>query len=206
MPNGVDCQAFAALPTGRADRPPLILFLGSLTWPPNISAATFLAREVLPGLRARSPGTRLRIVGRSPVPRVTALSGLPGVEVVADAPEIVPHLREARVMAVPLDSGGGTRLKILEAFAAGLPVVSTPIGCEGIEADDGRHLLIADRPQFGEALLALLDGPGPGVELAARARALARGRYDWGIVGEALVAAIRDAIRHSGRPTVAVPR
>jgi glycosyltransferase involved in cell wall biosynthesis len=184
VPNGVDCEAFRALPTGRAGQPPLILYLGNMSWGPNVSAAVFLAREALPGLRDRLPGARLQIVGRSPVPEVRALARLQGVEVVGNAPDIRPHLREAGVLAVPLDSGGGTRLKILEAFAAGLPVVSTPVGAEGIDAVHGEHLLIAERDQFLEGLLAVLQDDALGDRLATRARELVQDRYDWGIVGD----------------------
>ena len=154
-----------------------------MAWGPNISAAIFLAREVMPALLEDIPDVRLRIVGRSPVPEVKALGRLPGVEVAGDVPDTKPHLRAARVLAVPLDSGGGTRLKILEAFAAGVPVVSTAIGCEGIEVVHGEHLIIAERDQFVDGLRAALDDTGLGDRLAARARELARNRYDWRIVG-----------------------
>jgi glycosyltransferase involved in cell wall biosynthesis len=185
VPNGVDCEAFHALPTGRASQTPLILYLGNMSWGPNISAGVFLAREVLPVLRDRVPDVRLRIVGRSPVPEVRGLACLAGVEVVGDAPDIKPHLRETRVLAVPLDSGGGTRLKILEAFAAGLPVVSTRIGCEGIDVVHGEHLFIAERDQFVEGLRSVLEDRILPHRLAARARELVRYRYDWKIVGDA---------------------
>jgi glycosyltransferase involved in cell wall biosynthesis len=205
VPNGVDCELFRSLPCGRADRPPLILYLGSMSWGPNVSAAAFVAREVLPGLRDRRPGARLRIVGRSPGPEVRALGDLPGVEVVGDAPDIRTHLREARVLAVPLDAGGGTRLKILEAFAAGLPVVSTPVGCEGIDAIHNEHLVIAQRDQFLEGLLPLLGDPALGVRLATRARELVRDRYDWDIVGEIACEVVRDLI-HPSRGSAREPR
>jgi glycosyltransferase involved in cell wall biosynthesis len=202
VPNGVDCDAFRTLPTGRAGESPVVLYLGNLSWGPNVGAAAFLAREVRPSLLARRPDARLRIVGRSPGPEVRALADLPGVEVIGDAPDIRAHLGEARVLAVPLDAGGGTRLKILEAFAAGLPVVSTPVGCEGIDAVDGEHLVVAGRERFLPALLALLDDPAPGARMAGRAR----DRYDWGIVGEAACAAVRDVLHASqGRQRVGGP-
>jgi glycosyltransferase involved in cell wall biosynthesis len=194
VPNGVDCGSFQALPTGRTAGRPLILYLGAMSWGPNISAAVFLAREVLSCLRDRFPDARLRIVGRSPGPEVSALADLPGIEVVGDAPDIRPHLQEARVLAVPLHAGGGTRLKILEAFAAGLPVISTPIGCEGINGVDGEHLLVAERDRFLEGLLALLADPTLGVRLAARARELARNEYDWEIVGKAACETVEDVL------------
>ena len=164
-------------------------------WGPNISAAIFLAREIMPKLLEHIPDARLRIVGRSPVPEVKALIGLPGVEVAGDVPDTKPHLLEARVLAVPLDSGGGTRLKILEAFAAGVPVVSTAVGCEGLEVMHGEHLLIAERHQFVEGLRAVLNNNGPADRLASRARELARNRYDWKTVGDAACETVWDVIQ-----------
>src|SRR5207247_2209260 len=146
---------------------------------PNASTAAFLAPEVLPRVRRWFPEARLRVIGKDPPPAVQALAGLPGVEVAGAVPSMLPHLAEAAALAVPLTAGGGTRLKILEAFAAGLPVVSTPVGCEGIRADDGGHLLVAEGDQFPTALGELLSRPDLGARLAARARDLARSLYDW---------------------------
>lgn len=184
VPNGVDCAAFQGLPTGRSIRPPLMLYLGNMSWGPNISAAVFLARELLPRLRDRFPEARLRIVGRSPTTEAMTLANIPGVEVIGDVPDIKPHLAQAKVLAVPLDSGGGTRLKILEAFASGLPVVSTPIGCEGLGVRHGEHLIVVDRNNFADGIGALFDDEILAVGLAERARTLARQRFDWTIVGQ----------------------
>jgi glycosyltransferase involved in cell wall biosynthesis len=195
VPNGVDCAAYEQLPTGRDGGPPVILYLGSMSWGPNVAAVQFLAREVLPRLRARLPDACLRIVGRDPAPEVLSLKDLPGVQVTGSVPDVVPHLREAHVLAVPLESGGGTRLKILEAFAAGLPVVSTPVGCEGIRADHGEHLVVASRDKFLEGLLSVLEDAGLANRIAVQARVLARQRYDWGTVGATANAAIGVAIQ-----------
>jgi glycosyltransferase involved in cell wall biosynthesis len=200
VPNGVDCSTYDRLPLGRRDGPPVFIYVGALTWPPNIHAVQFLAREVLPPVRQEIPTAVFRIVGRNPPAEVTALGELPGVEVAANVPDIIPPLREAHLLAVPLEAGGGTRLKILEAFAAGLPVVSTPIGCEGLDVVDGTHLVIVPREQFARAIVALLRDPARGEALAERARALARATYDWGMVGEAACAAVADTVArfHSG--------
>jgi glycosyltransferase involved in cell wall biosynthesis len=192
VPNGVACEQFCALPIGRTGQPPLILFLGGMSWGPNISAARFLAQDALPRLQKRFPRARLRIVGRSPASEVKALARIPGVEVIGDVPDITPYLRQAKVLAVPLDSGGGTRLKILEAFAGGLPVVSTRVGCEGLGVRHADHLLIADRDRFAEGLASLLDDEELAKEIAHRARDLARHAYDWSIVGEAACSVVAD--------------
>jgi glycosyltransferase involved in cell wall biosynthesis len=202
VPNGVDCDALADMPTGRESGPPLVLFVGSLSWGPNVSAARILAREIMPAVRRRCPEARARIVGRGPSPDVLALGRLPGIEVLGSVPDVGPHLREASLLAVPLHAGGGTRLKILEAFAAGLPVVSTPIGCEGIDAVDGTHLHVAELDRFAEVLAGLLDDPERGTRLAGRARILARDHYDWGIIGARATSAVEAAMSRGDDPAM----
>jgi glycosyltransferase involved in cell wall biosynthesis len=184
VPNGVDCDAFEALPVGRRQGPPTLLYVGSLAWPPNVSAAHTLATEILPAVRQHLPDARVVIVGRDPGPELLALAR-PGanVEVAGNVQDVMPYYRNAHVLAVPLQSGGGTRLKILEAFAAGVPVVSTPVGCEGIAAIGGRELEIAGREDFAAAIVRLLTMPEHARMLADRARALARRQYDWSVVG-----------------------
>jgi glycosyltransferase involved in cell wall biosynthesis len=110
--------------------PGTILFVGAFHHPPNRDAATWLAREILPAVRARHPAARLRIVGSGPTPEVRALAG-PNVEIVADAPSVLPHLEEAAVVMAPVRTGGGMRMKVLQAMAAGKAVVTTPRGTEG---------------------------------------------------------------------------
>jgi glycosyltransferase involved in cell wall biosynthesis len=190
VPNGVDCSAFQGWDAGRPAGRPLVLYLGAMSWGPNVSAAQFLAREVLPRVRLRLPEACLRIVGRDPAPTVRELANMPGVEVTGEVPDVRPHLREATVLAVPLEAGGGTRLKILEAFAAGLPVVSTPVGCEGLGVTSGEELLMVERDRFPAAVSELLQDRSLRHRLASRARALVQERYDWAIVGEAACSAL----------------
>jgi glycosyltransferase involved in cell wall biosynthesis len=110
--------------------PGTILFVGAFHHPPNRDAAIWLAREILPAVQSRHPGARLRIVGSGPTPEVRALAG-PSVEVIADAPSVLPHLEEAAVVMAPVRTGGGMRMKVLQAMAAGKAVVTTPRGTEG---------------------------------------------------------------------------
>lgn len=221
VPNGVDCSAYAHLPVGRewpaavsrhalasgsfvgqpdasacrlSNDAPTLLYLGAMSWQPNAKAAEFLAREILPIVQRRFPAARLQLVGRNPGAEVLALGELPGVEVAANVPDVGVYLERATLLAVPLDSGGGTRLKILEAFAAGLPVVSTPIGCEGIDATNGRHLWIAPRESFADAICDALANPEASRCLAENARQLALDCYDWPAIGRAACDAVRTAI------------
>jgi glycosyltransferase involved in cell wall biosynthesis len=193
VPNGVDCAAYRHLPVGRSGAP-LILYVGAMSWEPNVAAAEFLCREALPAVRRRVADARVRIVGRDPPQRLRDAGQLPGVEIAGGVPDVIPHLAEARMLAVPLQAGGGTRLKILEAFAAGLPVVSTAVGCEGLGVVDGEHLVIAERDRFADAVADLLADPVRGQQLAARGRALAEERFDWGTVGQAACAAVAEAL------------
>jgi glycosyltransferase involved in cell wall biosynthesis len=195
VPNGVDCGAYAHLPAGRRAEPPMILFLGAMSWTPNATAAVFLAREVFPDVRRRFAYARLCIVGRDPPSDVRALGDLPGVQVTGGVPSVLPYLEEASVLAVPLESGGGTRLKILEAFAAGLPVVSTPIGCEGLDVKNAEQLLIAPGGDFAAALYTLLGDDQLGARLAANARRLVRARFDWQAITDRACAILENVAR-----------
>ena len=195
VPNGVDCAAFRKYPIGRNHERPTLLYLGALSWQPNAKAAEFLAREVMPQILKVRPDVRLQIVGRNPGSEVNALAELPNVEVHANVPDVGVYLEQASILAVPLDSGGGTRLKILEAFAAGLPVVSTPVGCEGIECRHGEHLWIADRNRFAQGLLDAIEAPQLATEFAERGRALAEETYDWSVIGKSACEAVAQAVR-----------
>jgi glycosyltransferase involved in cell wall biosynthesis len=199
VPNGVDTDAFAATAPRRSGRP-TILFIGALDWTPNIGAVRFLARDVLPAVRATVPDARLLVVGRSPTAEVLAL-GEPGcIDIAADVPDVRPYWEQADMLAVPLETGGGTRIKILESFAAGVPVVSTPIGCEGIDARHPEHLLIARREEFAGAVIQGLRDPLAAAARAASARALARRHYDWGSIGARAAEALEGATASRDQP------
>ncbi len=200
VPNGVDCAAYADLPGGRRSGAPLLLYVGDMSWAPNGVAAAQLARAVLPAVRAQYPDARLRIVGRDPSATVRALAALPGVEVTGAVADVRPHLAAAHLLAVPLAAAGGTRLKILEAFAAGLPVVSTAVGCEGLPVRDGVHLAVASEARFADAVLAVLGDPAGAAERAERARDLVRSDYDWRSVGARACAAVETLL--TSRATV----
>jgi len=191
VPNGVDVRAFPALASD-PDGPPTLLFTGTLDYPPNTEGLLWFAHQVWPLLRERRPALRLLVVGRSPPEPVLALGRLPGVQVVGPVPEMVPWYGRATAVIVPLRSGGGTRLKLLEALAGGRAVVSTTAGAEGIDVADERDvLLVPDDPgRFAAATLRLLEDPALRARLAERGRALVQERYDWPALGELLEAAL----------------
>jgi glycosyltransferase involved in cell wall biosynthesis len=183
VPNGVDVSAFPRVPV-EGDRKTL-LFVGAMDYHANIDAVTWFVREVWPELSSRLPGYEFAIVGRNPVKAVLDLAG-GRVRVTGTVDQVGPYYAQAFAVIVPLRVGGGTRLKILEAMAAGVPVVSTRLGVEGIEAEDGRDLMIADTPQQMIVAVEALLTPECGAGLAASARGLVERRYDWGILAEQL--------------------
>ncbi len=135
-------------PLGRMSvgSPPTILFHGTLRYPPNADGARFLAVEVRPAILARVPDAQIRLVGVNS-PAISALDDPPSVAVVGQVADIGSELARADLVLVPIRFGSGTRLKILEAFAHRIPVVTTTMGAEGLDVTDGRHLLMADTPE-----------------------------------------------------------
>jgi len=186
VPNGVDTAALRPLPEAAAGKG--LLFVGHLRYPPNIDAVRFLACHILPALRVRIPEARLTVVGEGAPSVLREFSGRDDMELVGRASSLLPYYQDARVAVVPLRAGGGTRLKILEAMALGRPVVSTPLGCEGLAVEDGKHLLVAnDAEGFAAAVMRLLTDRALVARLTGEARTLVERDYDWtGIAGRLL--------------------
>ena len=181
-------------PLGRVPvgRPPSILFQGSLNYAPNMDAADWFVREIAPRIRRRIPEATLRLVGR-PTPGVERLDDPPRVTVVGRVPDMDPELARADLVVVPLRYGSGTRVKILEAFAHRIPVVSTTIGAEGLGAADGVHLLVADDPTgFAESCGRLLTDPDLRARLVEAAQQLFVERYTSPVADAAIRAVVHD--------------
>lgn len=188
--NGVDTRYFAGGgETQAASR--RIVFVGAMDYVANIEAAVFFANRIWPQVRSRLSGAEFVIVGSKPDPGVLALAELPGVKVTGMVPDLRPWYREALAAVVPLRTGGGTRLKILEAMAAGVPVVSTPLGAEGLEVVDGENALLvdaADAEGWADRLIGLAESPARRAQLIGAGLRLVQSRYDWEILGAKLVA------------------
>jgi len=182
VPTGVDTEQFSpGEQTGQEK--PLVVFVGAMDWEPNVDAVKYFCAEIWPGILAKIPEARFRIVGRNPDRRIETLKGGP-VEVTGRVPSVVEHLREAAVVVVPLRIGGGTRLKIYEAMAVGKAVVSTTVGAEGLDVHDGRDVILADTPDaFAESVIKLLKDVGARQRVGERAAALAR-QYGWPMIAE----------------------
>jgi glycosyltransferase involved in cell wall biosynthesis/GT2 family glycosyltransferase len=192
-PNGADLSTW--LPGARHDTD-TVLYHAYLPYFPNVDAVQFLVAEIWPHVRKRKPGARLIIAGRDPEDSVKAVvSAAPGVELVPNPKSMARVAKRASITVAPLRLGSGTRIKILESMAWGLPVVSTTLGFEGIEASDGEHLLVRDDPQeFAEAICLLLSDAALWRKLRYAGRDLVRERYSWDRVFEPLEEALIELV------------
>jgi len=205
VPTGVDVDHYSAA-AGSTAANPIVLFLGSMDWEANVDAVDYFCRDIWPAVKAAVPAARFRIVGRNPHPRVRQLAG-DSVEVTGGVASVVDHLRSAAVFVVPLRIGGGTRLKIFEAMAAGRAVVSTSVGAEGLDVRDGHDIMLADEPpRFAELVIDLLRDVGKRQRIEAAAAKLAAG-CDWSVVARQFEAALFRAVdsRNVSAPLHAAP-
>jgi polysaccharide biosynthesis protein PslH len=191
VPNGVDLEAMP--PRAMVPAAPEALFVGTMSYGANQDGVRWLLADVLP--RSARADLRLTIVGAGTPPSIAKLAASAPrvVEITGFVPDTAPWFERSRALVVPLRAGGGTRLKILESLARGVPVLSTTLGCEGLDLEPGRDLLVEDDPgRFAAALDRLLDDDELCRKLASNGRAAAAA-YDWGRVGELLVAALEPA-------------
>jgi len=160
--------------------PPGVLFVGNFAHhPPNVDAALWLGTGIFPPLRTSNPGVRLTIVGPSPTPELRALAS-DAISVTGEVPDVTPYLEDAAVVAVPIRVGGGMRVKVLEALAAGKAVVATPLAVEGLDVTAGDQLEIAESEYlFRSAVARLLEDEGARRALGNSARAWAREHLGW---------------------------
>jgi polysaccharide biosynthesis protein PslH len=187
IPNGVDVEKYQPLPLPANYASPSLLFIGNMGYPPCADAALYFCNEIFPLIRQVIGTAELWIVGRDPRLEVLDLSSS-NVHVTGQVDYVIPYYRQSPVCIVPLRAGGGTRLKILEAMALGRPVVSTTIGCEGLDVVDGEHILIADTPRkFAEKTVRLFHDPQLYRSIAANGRKLVEARYDWDKIAEQLM-------------------
>ena len=192
--NGVDAGAFSGITTGSGEERKRLIFVGSMSYHANIDAAVWFTRAIWPSIHRQFPELRLTLVGSNPAPAVMALQD-GSVEVTGTVPSVVPYYEDALAAIVPLRSGAGTRLKILEAMAAGVPVISTTLGAEGLAVSPGENILIADCPEKWIESLKSVSEAGSEARrdaIAAAGRELVRSRYDWEVLGTKLFATYRD--------------
>jgi glycosyltransferase involved in cell wall biosynthesis len=186
IPNGVDTELYR--PSREPEHDNEILSVASLDWFPNASALEYFTERILPLIREKNPQAVLRIVGRRPSDSLRKkFSGVRGIDFVGEVGDVRPYLERASAIIVPLRIGGGSRLKILEALAAGKAVVSTTIGAEGLELEHERHLLVADSPdEFARRVLELLTSKDARRRLGECGRDLVLRCYGWDGIAERL--------------------
>ena len=180
VPTGVDTDYFCASGTVPRSANELV-FTGSMDWLPNEDAMTWFVADVLPRIRAHVPHVRLSIVGRTPSAVVRALGDEhPNVTVTGSVPDVRPYLERGALFVIPLRIGGGTRLKVFEAMAMGIPVVSTRVGVEGLPLHEDKEYLAADDAvTFADAVVRLLQAPPRAAAMAAAALTRVRGEFGW---------------------------
>jgi glycosyltransferase involved in cell wall biosynthesis len=189
VPNGVDTSA---LHPGPPIADPVAIFTGTLAYPPNAEALLWLLGELWPRVVAEVPGARLLVVGRDAPEEARRLAGADDTVTLAGwVPDMQPWFDRASVVLVPMRSGGGTRLKVLDGLAGGRAMVTTAAGAEGIDLRDGEHALVADGADaFTAATVRLLRDADLRARLGAAARRLAEEHYDWAALGDRLERAL----------------
>ena len=181
VPNGVDLDYFS--PREAKPDPQSVVFNGVLDYRPNLDAAHFLADEIWPLVLERVPDARLSIVGRGEPADLRRLDR-PGIVPTGEVPDLRPYLASAALVVVPIRMGGGTRLKVVEGLAMAKAMVTTSIGCEGVDVRDGEHLLVANAPDaFAAAVVGLLQDRTLAHALGAAGRARMEERYSWELAG-----------------------
>ncbi|BAU64179.1 glycosyl transferase family protein [Stanieria sp. NIES-3757] len=176
--NGIDTKTIVLVDNSQASK---ILFMGTMSYVPNIDAVIYFVEQIFSQIQSTNPALSLCIAGREPPSIIENLARAnSNIEVIANPTDMSEVARDCRIAVVPLRLGSGTRLKILQALAMGLPVVSTSLGCEGLEVIDGQHLLIRDRPhEFAEAVLQLNCDRSLRDKLRQNGRDLVESQYDW---------------------------
>lgn len=194
--NGVDTTYYQ--PCLGSETENCLAFVGSYSYPPNKDAVVYFAQKILPRIRAHIPDATFFIIGKD---APAELGQVPGVSVIGTVPDVRPFLQQASVVVVPLRAGSGTRLKILEAMAAGKPVVTTSVGMEGLRVRHGIHLMVADEPDdFTAAVIRLLRDSRHRREIGTNARKLVEQEYGWSMLAQRFEAVILDTVRRNERP------
>jgi len=179
VPNGVDVDHYRFHAQQKKDRD-IVLFCGSMDVTRNVEAVLFFVEEILPIVAKELSDVEFRVVGRNPAWPIVKLQTAEGISVTGTVDDVRPHYIQAKVAVAPFKLGGGTKLKVLEAMAMGVPVVATSVGAQGLDVKDGIHLFIEDEPwSFAQRVLMLLRDESERQRIAWNARALVERRYSW---------------------------
>ena len=193
IPNGTDTKKYQLLEM--ESNVFNLLFIGSMNYPPCVDAVIYFSTRILPIIQIEIPDVHLWIVGNNPSLEVQNLTS-DHIHVTGFVESVIPYYQQTAVVVVPLRAGGGTRLKILEAMTFGRPVVSTKIGCEGLDVINGQHLFIADTPEeFSEGTIRLLKDKKLSKQIVCQARKLVEQKYDWDQISEKLLSVYTDMVQ-----------
>jgi glycosyltransferase involved in cell wall biosynthesis len=179
VPTGVDVSFFSEL--GYSPESQHIVFLGSMDWMPNIDGILEFVRTTYPKIKSQCPAVKLTIIGRNPSPAILALPASDAsIHVTGTVDDVRPYMSRGAVSVVPLRVGGGTRIKIFEAMAMGIPVVSSTIGAEGLPVQDGSNIFVADDPDtFSQRVVTLLQNPATARSMGDAGKHLVSERFSW---------------------------
>ncbi len=205
VPNGVDTEYFAPRPDPGGKT---LLFCGGLDWYPNGDAMVHFFDAIWPRLTRLLPDVRIFVVGRKPPKWLQQLGGSdPRVHVTGFVDDVRPYFREATVYICPIRVGGGTRLKILDALAMGMPLIATAFACSGLSVEHEKHVLLGNNPEaFANQILRALADPVLRTDLATQGRDLVCRDYSWSVVGKSLLLAYRNASLRAARKTPSILR
>lgn len=183
LPNGVDTECYTIIRDNSNNNNHSLLFVASMDSDANNDAAIYFITSIFPLVKEKCPDASLYLVGRRPGTQLSEYHNNTDIFVTGEVSDVIPFYRNAAVTVVPLRSGGGTRLKILEAMAVGSPVVSTSIGCEGLNLIHGTHVLLADDPEtFSSCILKLFDNTLTRNNLVSQSRKMVEAEYDWRMI------------------------
>lgn len=175
--NGIDIETVALVESSNTKN---ILFIGTMSYYPNIDGACYFVEEILPIVWQQDPTISFYIAGSDPPEKVKSLAQDPRIKVIANPENMSDVAQECSITVVPLRIGSGTRIKIIHSMAMGLPIVSTTLGCEGLNVEDGTHLLVRDQPEeFAQATLKLVSDAELRQKLRTQGRYLVEQEYDW---------------------------
>ena len=204
IPNGLDIEYYSIVRCNQANLPAnwqenshTLIFVGLLSYAPNTEAAELLLQQVYPRLKASYPDCRLLLVGRNPTPKMREIAAKePGIIITGGVADVRPYLAAASAVAVPLRQGGGTRLKILEAFAAGRPVVSTAKGAEGLKVKDREHLLVRETAEeIATGVSQIWSDAALNQKITDCAYQLVKAEYSWEAVAQKIEPAVQELCR-----------
>jgi glycosyltransferase involved in cell wall biosynthesis len=195
VPNGIDVDEFRPVDGPSAG----VVFVGGTSWFPNLDALEYFAGDIYPRILARAPECPATWVGAASAPEQARFGAL-GIRLTGYVEDVRPYIAGARVFVVPLRAGGGTRLKILTAWSMASAVVTTSIGCEGLDAVDGVNCLIRDDPEaFADAVIRVSQDADLRRALGAAARATAERTYSWSVIGQQMVSLYERVIASSAK-------